>query len=112
MNPSAERIADLKRLIAVIDNELAQAPAFPDWHNGDTFEKRDADRRAYHQAMDAIVERIVKDQGARYNPSAHGASTLRIAGIQASCTSGISGLLRNWQAAARRRIEKQGGGAS
>lgn len=106
MNSDLDRIADLERLISVIDQELAQAPAYPDWHNGDTFEQRDADRRAYHQAMDAIVDRIVKGHGARFNPSAAGASTLRIAGIQSSCTSGNQGLLRNWQAAARRRIEK------
>ncbi|MHA7969001.1 hypothetical protein [Rhizobium sp. CAU 1783] len=110
MSPDLDRIADLERLISVIDEELAHAPAFPDWHNGDTFDQRDADRRAYHQAMDAIVERIVKGHGARFNPSAHGASTLRIAGIQSSCTSGTSGLLRNWQGAARRRIEKLKGG--
>lgn len=106
MSANPERIADLERLISVIDQELAHAPAYPDWHNGDTFEQRDADRRAYHQAMDAIVERVVRDHGARFNPSAAGASTIRIAGIQSSCTSGNHGLLRNWQAAARRRIEK------
>jgi endonuclease YncB( thermonuclease family) len=106
MSPNLERIADLERLINWIDGAIATAPAWPQWNNGDSFETRQAAQAEHHAGMARIITTLCDQHGARYNGSAASASTLRIAGIQTSCTSGTPGLLRNWQAAARRRIEK------
>ncbi|MFN7124651.1 MAG: hypothetical protein ACK4M8_02130 [Allorhizobium sp.] len=112
MSPNLERISDLERLITWIDGAIATAPAWPQWDNGDSFETRQAEQDAHRIGMGRIVATLCDQHLARYNGSSSGTSTLRIAGIQASCTSGVTGLLRNWQAAARRRIEKLKGAAA
>lgn len=56
----------------------------------------------------ATIEDVVASDGARYRQSGAGYS-LRLAGVNTSCTSGPAGLLRNWRNAAERRISQAEG---
>ena len=91
---------DLIDCIAFIQKELKKLPV-PD-HS--TAEAR-ANRGAALLAMGAtICESLPK---ARIEEKSSG-TTVRIAGVRASSTSGITGALQNWIAAARRRLDQTG----
>ncbi|TPM06791.1 MULTISPECIES: hypothetical protein [unclassified Mesorhizobium] len=91
-------VARVKRMIEVVDAGLAVLATRPKLD--DVYE----DCQAHRRAAVAILNSLQDEHGATY--SAGGAAfTLRLADIQSSCTSGPSGLLTNWQNAARRRLE-------
>ena len=85
-----------QRLVTMIDAALAQPnkPGEEDWQG--------AKRKAR-----ALLETFQNEHGATFNAHYDGYA-LKIGGIRTSCTSGEAGLLRNWRAAALKRIEQAG----
>lgn len=93
-------VEDLSRLIVLIDYRLVHVARWPD-----PKEPKD-DHESWNRRqreLDAIVADLVKFERARLS-STNGADTITLAGIRSSATSGPHGLLRNWQAAARRAL--------
>ncbi len=86
----------LSRLVILIDDKLAAA--------GDRTVLSYAQQRV---AGHAILAELASKEGASFNDTGNDYS-LRLAGIRSTCTHGHFGLLRNWQASARRRIEQAG----
>lgn len=96
-------IENFERLIKLIDEKVAAAPAFP---RGPGFGSDEA-RKAYWAAGDRILEELAIEEGATFDGSrAWEGGRLKLAGIKTSCTAGSFGLLSNWQHAARRKIAK------
>lgn len=95
-------IEKLQRLIARIDELMPEELA----ENGlyMTYEEF----KAHQRKLDAVVQRLVEEEAAKRGQSS-GADTLTMAGIRTSSTGASRGLLRNWQAAARRHIQREGG---
>ncbi len=89
---------DLQRLIDLIDQRLAAIPQ-ADWRD-------DAGWRASQAAQRQILEDLKVSEGASYRDDGLGCA-LKLAGIRTTCTAGASGVLTNWQAAARRRLQTQ-----
>lgn len=83
----------LSRLIAVIDSKIAAT--------GDRTEMSFAQQR---NAGHAILKELASSEGATFSDAGNDYS-LRLAGIRSTCTHGHFGLLRNWQASARRRLQ-------
>ena len=52
-----------------------------------------------------IFDELARDHGARLR-FAHGTYEMRLGGVTATCTAGEKGLLRNWVAAVRRRLDR------
>lgn len=92
-------IANLERLIAKIDGIIAGLP-----ERDRTYDH--AQWRAWRAAVDEGFERLLREEGGRTRPYTGDTVHLRLVGVSTSCTSGRYGAMRNWQAAARRRIEK------
>lgn len=89
---------NLQRLIARIDTEMpAEKPS-------DGIVLSYEEFRAHQRELDAFILRLVDEEGGRHSNS-NGAEVLLLAGVRTSCTTGPAGLLRNWQNAARRKIE-------
>lgn len=97
-------IDELERLIGVIDAKVAAAPPYPkEWNAPGA----DEQRKAHSAAGDRILAELRDEEGAKGSGSKpwEGAK-IRMAGVASSCTGGAFGLLSNWQAAARKKIEK------
>lgn len=92
-------VQELLRLIDLIDTRLAAVPQ-ADWRN-------DGSWRAARQAETQILTDLRDAEGAIFRDDGLGA-TLKLSGIRTTCTAGAAGVLRNWQTAARRQIEKAG----
>lgn len=97
-------VANLQRLVELVDAKLKAA----DLEVG-KFEHNDV-RSDWHMrhrvAMQRIADELETDEGARFGDQPAHDHSVRLAGIRSSSTSGLSGALRNWLAAARKRIEK------
>jgi hypothetical protein len=94
----AAPIEELKRLIDLIEVRLATLPAY-------SYD----DRATYNAAVNKIVDQLTEAEGAKFTDHINGgACAFKLAGIRATCTSGTTGALTNWIAAARRAIEKFG----
>ena len=91
---------DLIDCIAFIQKELKKLPV-PD-HS--TAEARANRGKALFAMAAAIHETLPK---AKIEEKSSG-TTVRIAGVRASSTSGVTGALQNWIAAARRRLDQTG----
>lgn len=94
---SPERLAEL---IAHVERELGAMP--PKSASYD-----EASRAADKAATDGLVERIralVGPKDAINDRPSWENTRVRIAGIQSTCTYGVEGALRNWCAAARKRL--------
>lgn len=100
-------MSELERLVELIDRLVSEAEAClgeqPDWLT---------DRGGYHRhegqrrlELEAIQKRLTEQEAARFTKKPGYESAVRLAGIRASCTGGEWGALRNWQNAARRKIE-------
>ena len=100
---------NLTRLIARVDqlvaDQAAEVGPRPDWFSS-TFDERRAWDTADRAAWAKLEEILERNEAARIGQSTFGSHTLTMAGVRATCTSGMAGLLRNWQAAARRKLEK------
>lgn len=95
-------IANLQRLIARIEAETpAENPPNGMYLEYEAF-------RAWQRDIDAFAEKLVAEEGGRLG-HATGAAVIRLAGVQASCTSGPKGLLDNWRRAAERKIAATAG---
>ena len=94
-------IETLERLILHIGTSLATVPELgdQDWHDN-------AKWKARRDAFRAIINDLVIDERAKYREGVADAYVLTLAGIRTSCTGGEHGLLTNWIAAARRKIEE------
>lgn len=106
---SAGRIVRLSRLIGRIDELLAEVDRKigpdPGWKSaGENW-------RAYQQreaaALDELRKTLTAEEGASFRDQPGSNHFLRLGGVSSSCTSGTLGLLRNWQAAARRAIARE-----
>lgn len=96
-------VENLQRLIDLIDSKVAELPAFPSLdQSADRWEAMK--RRS--AAVDVIMGELATAEGAkiRTDGSWEGAM-LKLAGIRCTCTQGSEGVLRNWQAAARKKID-------
>jgi hypothetical protein len=59
----------------------------------------------YHQAINALEVKLKGELGARVLQSA-GATSIALAGVRSSATSGFAGALHNWIGAARRKLSE------
>lgn len=84
---------NLSRLVGLIDDKIAAAG--------------DRNTMSYGQQRNighSILVELASAEGATFQDAGNDYS-LRLAGIRSTCTHGHFGLLRNWQASARRRIQ-------
>ncbi|MEC9342672.1 MAG: hypothetical protein VYD64_02385 [Pseudomonadota bacterium] len=87
-------LLELKRLVEVIEKRKPRIET-----EGDRYQ---AIKRHQARCLD-LIEWLESFEHARFR--AHGTETsLRLAGVSASCTMGPAGLLDNWLNAAKRRI--------
>lgn len=101
-----QRLVDLiGKLVREADERLGERP---DWS---------ADRegwRAYddhrNAEMRVIKAHLTSKEGARFSHRPAYEASMKLAGIRTSCTGGEWGLLRNWQSAARRRVQQEAAG--
>ncbi|MBZ9856727.1 hypothetical protein LB566_23325 [Mesorhizobium sp. CA13] len=91
-------IARVTRMIDIVDAGLAVLATRPKLD--DAYEEC----RAHERAAQAILHVLADEHGAAWTSGGTG-YTLRLAGIQSSCTGGPGGVLRNWINAARRRLD-------
>lgn len=95
--------ANLQRLVGLVDEKLkaanaevgAYAPNDRSWH------------QRHAAAMRQIADELIAGEGAKFADHPVHDHRMQMAGIRTSCSSGLSGLLANWQAAARKRIAKE-----
>lgn len=93
---------NLQRLVDIIDEQLkAATETVGAWSSSD---------RDWHARRDVALNRVAVHLGGygasfAFTPAHDHRVTL--AGIRSSSTSGLDGALRNWQAAARKRIAKE-----
>ncbi len=107
MSKNAEKIAELERLIDLVDHTLDKWPPMPPWNNDHSFEERERQRKDYYAECDRLVAELTSETGAKIDGSRPWEGCrISLAGIKSSCTGGTYGLLHNWKGAARRRIEK------
>lgn len=91
--------ADLKEALSVVESALCSAEA-----GVGPFSHGDRDWWSRHRAaMEQCAAQLTARLGARINDRWNGCS-VRIAGLSSTSTSGMAGALRNWMAAAERRI--------
>lgn len=95
-------MSDLQRLIDLVDEKLA---ALPKLNSRST----SAEWRDHGVRLVDVVCDLEEKEGARENGDYGRGYRLTMAGVTATCTSGRHGLLRNWQNAARKRLEKEQG---
>lgn len=88
----------LAEIAAAVESFLAGLDGLPADTRGDY--------RTRHNMADGFIGELRVKDGARPGRKAD-AYELEIAGVSSSCTSGYPGLLRNWLAAARRRIASE-----
>lgn len=104
-------LQDLERLIRRLDEEIAaieeKAGPMPEFSVA-TFEVRSKWHRDYHGAFFDLAQTLITEERARINTTAPDGHTIRMAGIRSSSTSGWAGALRNWQRAARKKLEEAG----
>lgn len=89
---------ELRRLIGVVEAKLVAIPPIKVGEMGSY--------SAHRTAAEIACAELGRDEGAKYK-SAHDAFRLSLGGIVTSCTGGAAGALRNWLAAARRRLEAE-----
>lgn len=90
---------NLQRIIAKIDALMpADRPS-----NGANMADYEA-MLLYQSEVRRVIEQLVEAEGGRFSQQG-GTLRLRLAGVQSTCTSGPSGLLLNWQSAARRNLD-------
>lgn len=96
-----ELCAPIDARLAEIAKKMGPRPAFSSetmkasW---DWLERKDALVAAFRAELEFV-------HGARFRQTG-GDHTMRMAGVSSSCTMGWEALLKNWQNAARRAIEK------
>ena len=101
---------NLTRLVALIDRLVREGGPRcgerPDWpaHRARlaAWEKRPGEE------PEAIKAHLASHEGARFSRRPGYECAVKLAGIRSSCTGGEWGVLRNWQTAARRKIEQGG----
>lgn len=98
----AADVKELRRLIGVVQTEIDELPPF-----GKTAE----DHKRYWIAADDAAATLIVMEGGRYHKGGTDVK-LTLGGIKATCTSGASGVMSNWIAAAERSIRAQTGDAS
>ncbi|WP_440411099.1 hypothetical protein [Neorhizobium petrolearium] len=96
-------IENLERLIGVVDAVMAALPEY-DYRDYET-------SRAYHRAAEAAIAKLAEKESGRVKLQGDAAS-LRLGGLRSTATGGAVGLMRNWQNAARTRIEQIKAGAA
>jgi len=111
MNKTAQKIAELERLIALIEEKRGAVPLLED--HGTDWAAASTARDKWHRAYEDILLHLVEKEGAKTGGSPSAGQALRLAGVMTTCTYGANGLLVNWQLAAHRRIAKllEGGAA-
>lgn len=92
---------------ARIEREVGSRPAF----RGTNWDEQARWRHHEAAAFSHLLNTLQQEEGASVS-MACGSYVMRMAGVATSCTYGVHGLVRNWQNAARRRIEKEGGDMS
>ncbi|MEO9614301.1 MAG: hypothetical protein ABJG86_11235 [Nitratireductor sp.] len=88
--------------LARIEKEVGPQPAF----RGTNWGELDRWRHQEAIAFNRLFNTLQQVEGASVSMDGAG-HRMRMAGVATSCTSGMHGLLRNWQNAAHRRIEKE-----
>lgn len=94
----------LARVISLIDQKIAEAEAYDG--NREPFSPYLVRRK---EASERLVNILTATCDARFTFRPPHDHKVRIAGIQSSSTSGPRGALRNWQAAARKKLGQEVG---
>lgn len=93
----------LLKIVDFIDEQLVTVPAL-DSSSMDAYSKT----RAAVTAAEARVRNVLAHRFAARITAASDVTAVSIHGIRSTSTTGMQGALRNWQTAARRRLEKAG----
>lgn len=97
-------IETLERLVALVEEKLLAAHlATGDYSHADY----DGWRKRSSAAEAELIAFFTDEEGARFNSSAE--RSVRMAGIQASSTTGTIGALQNWRTAARKKLAAEDG---
>lgn len=88
---------NLERLIVVVETALDRLRPAPDAIDYEGWRRWDA-------GISHLIAELERDEGAVYRTG--DPQHLRMAGVATSCTISREGVLRNWCAAARRRIQQ------
>lgn len=96
---------DPRTLTAAIEDLRQRLDGLPDINSaaGNVMEQH----RRHRQAEDQLADYLARTYGARIHRKAW-TNQVRMLGIASSGTCGVTGALRNWLAAAGRRLERQG----
>ena len=89
------KLTELTRLVSLVREKISALPEY-DWRD-------DAAVRAHRDAEDALCDELAASEGARFRKGYDGAA-VRMAGVNASSTSGKIGALQNWRRGAEKRI--------
>lgn len=95
-------IPALRATIADLETRLVAMPS-PESHNSSSWE---TSWDAYRNAENEIAEHLRIAYGARIAHKGY-TNTIRMHGISSSCTSGLTGLFRNWLRAAESKAAAQ-----
>lgn len=103
-------MTDFANILAKAIEAVGKALADADSKVG-PFDSQDysAWRNRQREAESEVVQFLTENYDAKFKRSSSHDSTVQLLGIRASSTSGTPGALRNWMAAARKRIAAEGG---
>lgn len=94
--------SELERLIGLVEDEIARI----DVESGSFSHTEYQSWRDKHDAATEQARSRLETAGAKFSSGFPSDYAVRLAGIRSTSTSGYVGALRNWQRAAKGRIEK------
>ncbi|WP_143540233.1 hypothetical protein [Rhizobium chutanense] len=87
-----DKIANVERMIAIVRGKIASIPSI-----------EDAGDISVQAAEKRVKMELTREFGASFSFRS-GGYHVYLSGVGATCTAGYSGLFRNWEMAARRKI--------
>ncbi|KQZ87223.1 hypothetical protein ASD64_07230 [Mesorhizobium sp. Root157] len=97
-------INNLKRLVALVDEQMAHVSEASGSSDTKTIKDYAAWRKRHDAAMRALMAFFMNQEDASFTSRGSDCS-VKMASIRSTCTSGFDGALRNWQTAARKKID-------
>ena len=97
---------NLQRLIALVEEKLAQAKAEEGEFDHKDYSAWSARHRA---AMDKLVAFFGEEENGRFTQQGAHGHTVQMAGIKSTSTGGWYGALQNWKTAAKKKLPADDG---
>lgn len=99
-------IDNLTRLVALVDQKLSEVKEAAGTYDTKSFKDYSHWRARHDGAMRRVMAFFTSQENASFT-SRGSDSTVKMAGIRSTCTSGWDGALHNWKAAAQKKIDAQ-----